>query len=208
MNHINLLHATVKCYDCQAPSVLGRKWCAACLEKRAKATAKWRKTHPQQTKESKRRSYEKRVGEGKCVDCVSPALDGQTKCLECCHKAAARHINNRERDLHASAAWRAAHPGYMRERDLWGKYGLTSKTFDVLFIEQDSCCDICSAVEPGGKGYWHVDHKHVEGIKKLPPEEKRRLVRGILCHNCNLMLGHARDNPDILVRGAGYLKRS
>jgi len=31
-------------------------------------------------------------------------------------------------------------------------------------------------------------------------------IRGLLCRDCNLMLGHAQDNPDILREAANYLE--
>jgi len=33
------------------------------------------------------------------------------------------------------------------------------------------------------------------------------IVRGLLCHACNVMLGAARDKPEILKLGAEYLDR-
>lgn len=40
----------------------------------------------------------------------------------------------------------------------------------------------------------YVDHDHVTGA-----------VRALLCHNCNFMLGHAKDRPDLLMVAAAYL---
>jgi hypothetical protein len=42
----------------------------------------------------------------------------------------------------------------------------------------------------------HIDHDHRSGQ-----------VRGILCHHCNVMLGHAWDNAIILRAGVDYLYR-
>jgi hypothetical protein len=55
-------------------------------------------------------------------------------------------------------------------------------------------CGICGALKPSGRGDWHIDHDH----------ETNRF-RAILCYHCNLMLGCARDNKDILIKGASYI---
>jgi len=60
-----------------------------------------------------------------------------------------------------------------------------------MFAAQDGRCGICRAELVGP----HVDHLH--GTK---------IVRGILCQSCNLMLGHARDDMDILFAAIGYLR--
>jgi hypothetical protein len=40
------------------------------------------------------------------------------------------------------------------------------------------------------------DHNHTTG-----------LFRGTLCNNCNIAIGHFKDNPDLCVRASEYLKR-
>ena len=45
-------------------------------------------------------------------------------------------------------------------------------------------------------GHLFVDHEHSTGV-----------VRGLLCTNCNTMLGHAKDNPDTLRAGIDYLAK-
>jgi hypothetical protein len=41
-----------------------------------------------------------------------------------------------------------------------------------------------------------VDHEHGNGK-----------IRDLLCATCNHMLGHCREDPDILIKGAEYLRR-
>jgi hypothetical protein len=40
-----------------------------------------------------------------------------------------------------------------------------------------------------------VDHNHSTGI-----------VRGLLCHRCNLGIGFLQDNPDLTQRATDYLR--
>jgi hypothetical protein len=54
---------------------------------------------------------------------------------------------------------------------------------------------------------WAVDHDHA--LAELHGHDPRtgcaRCFRGILCKACNLMLGWARDRPEVLTRGAAYV---
>jgi hypothetical protein len=45
----------------------------------------------------------------------------------------------------------------------------------------------------------HVDHDHNRADKR---------VRGVLCAHCNWLIGHARNDPNILRAGAAYLERN
>lgn len=96
-----------------------------------------------------------------------------------------------------------------RRRALWGsdaafrqrnldsqhksKYGITRAEKDALLDAQGGVCAICGTDSPAGRG-WHTDHDHADGA-----------VRGILCTNCNVMLGMAKDNAAVLLRAVEYL---
>jgi hypothetical protein len=73
------------------------------------------------------------------------------------------------------------------------KYGMSDEEWNLLFDSQGNKCAICPATTHGNKN-WHIDHDHSTGK-----------VRGLLCHNCNLMLGHAKDNVDTLSAAIKYL---
>ena len=72
-------------------------------------------------------------------------------------------------------------------------YGLEAHDYAEILTRQQGVCAICGKSN-SGKRDWHVDHDHVSGK-----------VRGVLCNPCNLMLGLAKDNPDVLRKAASYL---
>ena len=75
------------------------------------------------------------------------------------------------------------------------KYGITAEEFMDLYEMQNRACAVC--LDPlevfGGKTCIDHDHETDE-------------VRGILCVNCNFMVGHAKDDPDRLTAAAQYLR--
>lgn len=76
------------------------------------------------------------------------------------------------------------------------KYGVTTEDYERMLADQDGRCAICGATEPGGKGQFHVDHCHKGGQ-----------VRGLLCHHCNLGLGHFKDDTERIKAAIAYLER-
>ena len=83
-----------------------------------------------------------------------------------------------------------------RRYHLKAKYEITPEKYSELFQDQGSCCAVCKTKEPGSKIGWHTDHCHSTGK-----------VRGILCHHCNVLLGHAGDNEQVLIDAASYILR-
>ncbi|AXH44386.1 endonuclease VII [Arthrobacter phage MargaretKali] len=82
-----------------------------------------------------------------------------------------------------------------RKNHLLRTYGLTVEAYDEMFSAQGEACAVCRSSEPGK--CWAVDHDHATGE-----------VRGILCWNCNVGLGHFRDDPIALIAAADYVMRS
>jgi hypothetical protein len=79
--------------------------------------------------------------------------------------------------------------------------GWTLELFNKVLEEQKGKCAICSKdlnldkKQNGARAC--ADHEHC-----IPPKH-----RGILCTNCNAMLGQAQENTDILRAGAVYLEK-
>jgi hypothetical protein len=80
-----------------------------------------------------------------------------------------------------------------RSRKRFVRYGLNEQTYDELLSLQNNVCAICGGVSVGRS--LSVDHCHKTGK-----------IRGLLCQNCNLMLGYAKDKIEILLKATEYLK--
>lgn len=70
-------------------------------------------------------------------------------------------------------------------------YGLTWGQVEDMLARP---CDVCGTAVNGK--HQHIDHCHDSGV-----------VRGVLCHSCNTILGHVQDDPALLRRLAEYLER-
>lgn len=80
------------------------------------------------------------------------------------------------------------------------KYGLTNEQLATLMAQQAGKCAICdqpeTALSRTGKVIGlSVDHCHTTGA-----------VRGLLCRDCNTVLGKWNDNPDRFEAAAAYLR--
>ena len=79
-------------------------------------------------------------------------------------------------------------------------YGITLEQYNQMFAEQKGLCAICGKKETTKNQYGlrqlSVDHNHNTGQ-----------VRSLLCSNCNLLLGCAKDNKEILIKAILYLSK-
>lgn len=102
---------------------------------------------------------------------------------------------NRERHLEYGRKWRAKHPRRRYSHVLKNQYGITLDQLTAMIAGQGNACAICRKdFSSLPRRHIHVDHNHRSGA-----------VRGILCSNCNTMIGHAHDSQEILSLGIAYL---
>ena len=73
-------------------------------------------------------------------------------------------------------------------------YGLTDLHYLMLKEAQDNCCAICKVSFSHTQDY--VDHDH-----------KTNKVRGLLCQECNVVLGKFKDTPMFFDNAAAYLRK-
>ncbi|SRR6266513_3869538 len=99
----------------------------------------------------------------------------------------------------AQKRWRKKHPKRVKEIDrrklLKHRYNITPEQYDILLESQDGKCAICGG-GPVGRNRLSVDHDHKTGR-----------VRGLLCQNCNMILGNSHDDTNKLQRAIEYLNR-
>ena len=82
-------------------------------------------------------------------------------------------------------------PDKAHQRNLKTFYGITKQEYQEMYERQGGVCACCEK-----KARLSVDHCHKTGK-----------VRGLLCTNCNLALGHCKDDPQILLNLIEFLKQ-
>jgi hypothetical protein len=89
------------------------------------------------------------------------------------------------------------------------RYGLSVDDLTTMYETQGGGCAICNKsipnpTEEGAKRFiTSIDHNHA----CCPTETScGTCVRGLLCRDCNLMLGHAKDDLETLKKAVNYLE--
>jgi hypothetical protein len=102
-----------------------------------------------------------------------------------------------KKKLEVGRRWKRNNPAKEKNTHLMLKYDITFEIYCSLLEFQKYRCAICGSKTTNAKTkkYLSVDHNHKENI-----------VRGLLCFNCNLLVGFAKDNPQILKAALNYLK--
>jgi hypothetical protein len=79
-------------------------------------------------------------------------------------------------------------------------YDITMPQYNKLLSIHDGKCDICGAIETRSslkrKFQLSLDHDHKTGT-----------LRGFLCNKCNLLLGFAQDDINVLQNAILYLNK-
>ncbi len=112
--------------------------------------------------------------------------------------ARAKYKENPDRFRAKHRVWAKKHRTYMldyrRRLTLAKNFGITVERYDELHKEQGGVCAICKKPNNVKSVRLAVDHCHTT-----------KLVRGLLCGNCNNGLGHFKDSIENMKRAIEYL---
>ena len=134
--------------------------------------------------------------EKRCRKCgeIKPLTDFRASRPKCraCEREEARDWYRTNRDL--------AIPR-QRDRRILRLYGISAEEYAARLLEQHGVCAVChqpeTSIRKGVVMQLSVDHDHADGH-----------VRGLLCNNCNRMLGLAEDSQERLKQLLYYLEQS
>jgi hypothetical protein len=155
-------------------------------------------------------------GETKPLDRFSPnktGKDGRHTWCKSCKSASARiwqtkhHEHKRKYDSEYYATHQDAgraqarrwhyehHARSLENKRKWklAMRGLTDVQREAIYHDQGGTCAICAKAKPVEQ--LKVDHDHATGV-----------IRGLLCHHCNVGLGHFFDVAETLRSAASYLE--
>lgn len=154
----------------------------------------------------------------KCGDIFTPEpkASGRNRyrCKQCNAKAAKVYRKQYAGSIRIAEAKRNMEPvraamtsEASRRGKLKVKYGLTVGDYEKMLLAQNGVCAICLQPETVASSRFSrplntrtvrrlaVDHDHATGK-----------VRSLLCRDCNTVLGLLKDNPDLALRIANYLR--
>lgn len=105
------------------------------------------------------------------------------------------HKNSRYKEGSYKHCKKCHYKVYGRDAHFRRSYGISENQYNEIAQNQDWKCKICNANHYEGQfSRLVVDHCHTNGG-----------VRGLICQQCNIALGNAKDNPEILRKMADYL---
>jgi hypothetical protein len=106
--------------------------------------------------------------------------------------------------LGSSRAWQLRNPERCKAQAYWSKFRVD---FEALWQTQNGNCACCGqAMVREGKDPTSVCVDHAQ---TCCPGKKScgKCVRGLIHRNCNLVIGYARDDTEVLGSAAAYLER-
>lgn len=105
-----------------------------------------------------------------------------------------RYESNREEILAKQKQYREKERKAVSDRKAAQRFGVPIE--EIQRLRSITHCEICGAeLQHYTTNLTAIDHCHEHGH-----------IRGMLCSNCNLLLGHAKDDPSILSKAISYLE--
>lgn len=144
------------------------------------------------------------VQEKKCGDCsvIKPVAAFSPKHKgKYAHSKAGYSSDCKDCINEARKKYRLLNPGKVAESDTNSRlkrvYGIDLARYHQMLQDQDEKCPGCKRHQSEVIFKFAVDHCH-----------ETNNVRGLLCINCNAILGQARDSIQVLENLSGYLNKT
>lgn len=118
-----------------------------------------------------------------------------TLCL-LCNRKRVKAWRKKNPEKRAVQSKREGQKEYSRSKQYRVYYGITLDDYNKMFAAQNGCCAICKTHQTHFKRRLSVDHNHTS-----------QQIRQLLCHNCNALLGHAKENVNVLETAISYLTK-
>jgi len=129
------------------------------------------------------------------------AYDGLQGYCKTCSVAKVRERHKADPKAHSeyNKQWDKKNPQKKRDNHLKWRLGIPYGTYERMFAEQNGRCAICKRTDSGSRvtQAFHVDH-----------DESTKKVRGLLCQQCNIGIGHFFHRTDFLEAAIAYLNRT
>ena len=133
-------------------------------------------------------------GKWRGVECAQDGCSEPAKCRGLCPK---HYAQRKWADGHRPPS--ATDTDKLRAAKRKHRYGITDDEYRRLVAAQHGACAICERapddpdIPKGWRGELCVDHDHATGR-----------VRGLLCHSCNVAIGHL-GSQSVALAAAAYL---
>jgi hypothetical protein len=101
------------------------------------------------------------------------------------------YAKNREKELARNRKYRLENKERLENIRILRTYGITAEKLRELKEKQNGYCAICNK-----RKKLYVDHCH-----------RTNIVRGLICHKCNIAIGMVEDNTTVLDKAINYIKQ-
>lgn len=109
--------------------------------------------------------------------------------------------DNPDKRKQITAKWKKDNPDGVRNNYLKYRFSITSAIYEQMLEAQNGGCAVCHKPPPSG-GALDVDHDHncCSGSKTCG-----KCIRGLLCRDCNTVLGKVNDSVTHLSKMIEYI---
>lgn len=201
----------MKCYKCKLEKEKDcfyeydlRRKNYICKECRGKQSEQWHKNNPDKVREIQKRYNRTEKGKEKSRRNEKTEKGKARRAryikkhpVEIAERARKYRLKNADKIRENREKYINSETGKAKCRNyvLKQQYGIDLQIYNQMFEQQNGCCAICGKHQSELKIALAVDHDHKTGK-----------IRGLLCRQCNLLIGNSNESVDVLKKATTYLE--